>query len=525
MKREYWLGCAIFLMGCSNGSLVRSSDSKAFPAASPAAQSGAPHYDSELGLLDRDGPAATPDAAKFEHAPENQWRNPASSPLSTFAVDVDTASYSLIRGFLKRNELPPPEAVRLEEMVNYFPYNYTAPANQDPFAVNLEMADCPWDAQSYLLKVGIQGMKQPSDQLPSRNLVFLLDVSGSMQGEDRLGLVQKAMTKLVGHLNKRDHVAIVTYAGESGVLLEPTSDKDKILEALQRLQSGGSTNGSAGIREAYELAQKNFDSKGVNRVILATDGDFNVGIIDRSQLITLIEQKRKSGVFLTTLGVGQENVNDAGLEQLADKGNGNYAFLDSEAEAEKVLVKEAASTLVTIAKDVKIQIEFNPRAIEQYRLLGYENRLLAAQDFNDDSKDAGEVGAGHRVTALYQLRPLKPGQRPTVDPLRYQGQAGSQEMATIKVRYQPPQGGPSKLLTTALTRDQHVALENASDDFRFAAAVTQFGMLLRGSKEVGKLHDVEILAQGSRGQDEDGYRIQFLEMVRKAAELAPKEAT
>lgn len=515
------LGLAILLVGCAGpGPLGRKQETPAVASGTPVSAS-YPKYDAEMGYLDAHGSAKDSKAtAKFQHEPENRWLTPGKTPLSTFAVDVDTASYSLIRGFLSRSELPPPEAVRIEEMINYFPYEYAAPGGQDPFALNLELADCPWDKATYLLRVGIQGRKQPEDQLPPRNLVFLLDVSGSMSGSDRLGLVQYALSRLTRNLTAKDHVAIVTYAGSSGVLLEPTSDREKILEALNRLESGGSTNGEAGIREAYELAERNFDSKGVNRVILATDGDFNVGISDHDQLVRLIEEKRKTGVFLTTLGVGQGNMNDHGLEQLADKGNGNYAFLDSQAEAEKVLVREAGATLVTIAKDVKIQVEFNPKTVKEYRLIGYENRLLAAEDFNDDTKDAGEIGSGHRVTALYQIHPRARGERARVDPLRYQqGRVDSEEVATVKLRYQPPVGAKSKLLSTNVTRDQHVDLDRASDDFRFAAAVAQFGMFLRNSKGAGSLTEVEALAAAARGQDQQGYRSQFLSLVQKARAL------
>lgn len=482
--------------------------------------------DGDDGILYSTVPAPEVIQAQFKGVEENKWKSPSDSALSTFSIDVDTASYSLIRGFLNQHQLPPQEAVRVEEMVNYFPYDYPTPGAGQPFAVHEELSDCPWDSKSYLLKIGIQGQQQPEYQMPARNLVFLIDVSGSMSGPGRLGLVQKGMSRLTQQLGPKDHVAIVTYAGSSGVLLPPTTgeNKDKILDALAQLESGGSTNGEAGIRTAYDLAAENFDKNGVNRVILATDGDFNVGVSDHQQLVELIEKERKTGVFLTTLGVGAENINDYGLEQLADKGNGNYAFLDSPAEAEKVLVREASSTLVTIAKDVKIQVEFNPQTVDQYRLLGYENRILAAQDFNDDSKDAGEVGSGHRVTAIYQLHPRQAGERPGVDPLRYQGKGNGEEIAQVKVRYQPPAGGKSQLLTQVVTRDQHRQLARASDDFRFAAAVTQFGLLLRGSKGVGKFGDVETLASAARGQDKDGYRGQFVEMVRLAGQLQGRQA-
>lgn len=465
------------------------------------------------------GATHEPEASQpvFQKQPTQSWQKPAQAPLSTFAIDVDTGSYGIVRGYLNNHQRPPADSVRLEELINYFPYDYAPPSGPDPVRVNVELSDCPWAPQHALLRLGLQAQEQPKDQLPARNLVFLLDVSGSMTGADRLGLLKTGLAKLVQNLTEKDHVAIVTYAGNSGVVLEPSNDKAQILAALDHLESGGSTNGEAGIKEAYDLARKNFDKNGVNRVLLCTDGDFNVGISDHNQLIALIEKERKSGVFLTTLGVGLGNVNDAGLEQLADKGNGNYAFLDSGEEAEKVLVKESGSTLVTVAKDVKIQVEFNPAAVQQYRLLGYENRALDAQDFNDDTKDAGEVGSGHRVTALYELELSDKTQRPLVDPLRYQKEpkkTTNAELANVKLRYQPPQGGTSKLLSTIVTRDQHQPLAKSSDDFRFAAAVAQFGMLLRG--QPGRWQDVQQLAENARGQDPEGYRSQFLQLVKLA---------
>ncbi|MBN9418808.1 MAG: VWA domain-containing protein [Candidatus Eremiobacteraeota bacterium] len=449
---------------------------------------------------------------QFEKLPTQSWQKPAQAPLSTFAIDVDTGSYGIVRGYLNSHRPVPADAVRLEELINYFPYDYAPPTGNEPLKVNTELSSCPWNPDHALLRLGLQARKQPDDQLPPRNLVFLLDVSGSMTGADRLGLLKTGLAKLVHNLTPQDHVAIVTYAGHAGVVLEPSNDKDKILQALDNLESGGSTNGEAGIRGAYQLARANFDPKGINRVMLCTDGDFNVGVSDHDELLRIIEKERQSGVFLTTLGVGLGNVNDAGLEQLADKGNGNYAFLDSGAEAEKVLVKEAGSTLVTVAKDVKIQVEFNPAVVQEYKLLGYENRALQAEDFNDDGKDAGEVGSGHRVTALYELQLSDKTQRPKVDALRYQKQKPTNsEIALVKLRYQPPQGGTSKLLSTIVTRDQHQPLEKTSDDFRFAAAVARWGMLLKG--QPGQWEDVKKLAESARGQDTEGYRSQFLELL------------
>lgn len=461
-----------------------------------------PHYDAEQGLLDHD---SSHDGPVFLPPPRSPgvWRQTSRNPLSTFAVDVDTASYSLVRGYLNRGQLPPPEAVRLEEMVNYFPYDYARPHDPEPLALDLELAECPWNARQWLLRVAIQAQSLPTHRLPPRNLVFLIDVSGSMAGPQRMGLIQKSLQTLVQDLTERDRVAIVTYAGDSGIVLRPTADKGQILEALTSLTSGGSTNGEAGIREAYQLAAENFQPDGINRVILATDGDFNVGLQDHAQLVRWIEEKRQTGIFLTTLGVGQENIHDSTLEQLADQGNGNYAFLDSPSEADKVLVREAGGTLVTLAREVKIQVEFNPKAVSQYRLLGYDNRALADSDFNDDLKDAGEVGSGHRVTALYLLQPLAP--------------AG--ELAHVKVRYQPPQGGTSKLLSAVVTCDRLRQASQASEDFRFAAAVSQFSLILQGQPGSGQLPQVLELARSSRGQDPEGYRGEFLKLVARAQSL------
>lgn len=457
---------------------------------------------------------------RFQKQPTQSWQKPAQVPLSTFAIDVDTGSYGLVRGYLQNHQQPPADAVRLEELINYFPYEYQAPTGNDPLKVNSELSACPWNPDHALLRLGLQARKLPQDQLPPRNLVFLLDVSGSMSDADRLPLLQAGLSKLVNNLTPQDHVAIVTYAGQSGIALQPSNDKEQILSALNNLNAGGSTNGEAGIRGAYALAREHFDPKGINRVLLCTDGDFNVGVSDRDELIRIIEKERQSGVFLTTLGVGRNNVNDAALEQLADKGNGSYAFLDSAQEAEKVLVKEAGSTLVPVAKDVKIQVEFNPSAVAQYKLLGYENRALASEDFNDDSKDAGEVGSGHRVTALYELELSDKTQRPAVDPLRYQKQKpGNSEIALVKLRYQPPQGGTSKLLSTIITRDQHQPLEKTSDDFRFAAAVARWGMLLKG--QPGEWEELKKLAASARGQDTEGYRGQFLELISLSQQHQP----
>jgi len=429
---------------------------------------------------------------------------------STFSVDVDTASYSQVRAALLRGKYPEPERVRAEEMVNYFPYGYAPPMGSAPVAICTELSLCPWNEKRWLLRLGLQTHQLPTDQLPPRNLVFLIDVSGSMS--ESLPLLGEAFVRLVDGLREQDRVAIVTYAGRAGVLLEPTSgnEKGKILAALAELQASGSTHGSDGIQKAYALAERHFCKGGVNRVLLATDGDFNVGITDPRALVSLIEKKRRSGIFLTALGFGQAN--DHTLEQLADKGNGNYYFLDSLAEARKVLVKEAGGTLVTLAKDVKVQVEFDPHLVRSSRLIGYENRRLAERDFQDDGKDAGELGSGHSVTALYELVPGSPPQ-------------GDQEVAHIKVRYQEPQGGASKLLSATVTPDQLVPLASSSDDFRFAAAVAEFAGLLRQPAPPQRWEAVERLAAASRGQDVDGYRAEFVSLVGIARRLSSRPGT
>lgn len=467
----------------------------------------------------------------YDHIVENPFRKVADEALSTFSIDVDTASYANARRFLNQNALPPPGAVRIEEFINYFDYNYAPPDGEDPFAVHVEVASCPWKPEHRLARIGLKGKVIPPGARPPCNLVFLIDVSGSMQPENKLPLLKRAMELLVTQLREDDRVAIAVYAGASGLVLPPTSgDAHRtILEALNNLRSGGSTNGGEGIKLAYNTATESFLKDGVNRVILATDGDFNVGMTDESQLIDLVESKAKTGVFLSVLGFGMGNLKDATLEQLADKGNGNYAYIDDMDEARKVLVKDLLGTLVTIAKDVKIQVEFNPALVQAYRLIGYENRKLAKEDFNDDTKDAGEIGAGHTVTALYELVP--PGTAlaiPGVDPLKYQQNqpaltdaASSGELFSLKLRYKKPDQDTSRLLTFPV-RDEGTACENASEDFRFAAATAGFGMLLRNSEYKGALtHQLVLtLAEQGLGRDEQHYRAEFIGLVRKAHALA-----
>ncbi|MBI3928934.1 MAG: VWA domain-containing protein [Armatimonadetes bacterium] len=472
-------------------------------------------------------PEVQPDTEDYANLPENEFLAVDRYPLSTFSVDVDTASYSNVRRFLTEGKMPPPDAVRVEEMVNYFVYDYPRPAGQAPFSITTEVAACPWNTEHQLMRIGIQGRPLEGSP-PPRNLVFLLDVSGSMSDSNKLPLLKKAMRTLVETLTQKDKVAIVVYAGASGLVLPSTigSEKQRILQALDGLEAGGSTNGGSGIELAYRVAGENYLGAGINRVILATDGDFNLGTTSQGELMRLIGEKRKTGVFLTVLGLGTGNLKDSTMEMLADRGNGNYAYFDKLAEARKVLVAEGGATLVTIAKDVKIQVEFNPRHVSAYRLIGYENRVLKEEDFKDDSKDAGEIGAGHRVTALYELvRPGQPDLAAGSEPLRYQsGRATTAlsdkpELLIVKVRYKPPDQGKSRELEHVVARTQE---GEPSGDFRFAAAVAGFGMLLRNSrfKAQANYRLVAELAQGALARDDEGYRREFLELVKKAQRLA-----
>jgi Ca-activated chloride channel family protein len=466
----------------------------------------------------------------YDHIRDNPFILVSQDPRSTFSVDVDTASYSIMRRFLSGGELPPKDAVRIEELVNYFRYDYAPPTGPHPFAVHMETASCPWKPDHRLVRIGIKGRELARDQRPPSNLVFLLDVSGSMDEPNKLPLVQAAMRLLVNELGPEDRVAIVVYAGAQGLALPstPASDKAAILGVLDRLRTGGTTHGSAGLKLAYETAEQSFIKGGVNRVILATDGDFNVGITNQADLIRLIEEKAKSGVFLTALGFGMGNLNDSTLEKLADHGNGNYAYIDTLWEARKVLVQQMSGTLVTIAKDVKLQLEFNPSAAKAFRLIGYENRVLAHQDFNDDKKDAGDIGAGHTVTALYEVVPAGGDiEVPGVDPLKYQeptrpsARAKSDELLTLKLRYKQPDGDRSTLMEVALKDDER-AFEGASTDFRFAAAVASFGMILRDSPYKGSADFAKTLqwAKASLAADEGSLRAEFVTLVEKARQFS-----
>ncbi|WP_205478930.1 vWA domain-containing protein [Sphingomonas arenae] len=462
---------------------------------------------------------------KFTTVAENAFKIVREAPVSTFSIDVDTASYSWVRSSLSQNVLPQPASVRTEELVNYFQYDYPSPRSaEQPFSTNVAVFPSPWSAGRKLVRIGIKGYAVQRSTRPRANLVFLIDTSGSMNAPNKLPLVQQSLNLLLDQLDERDTVSIVTYAGGAGTALEPTSasQKEKIRAVIDRLGAGGSTAGAEGIRQAYELAKANFDPKGVNRVLLATDGDFNVGITDQNELKGYIEREREKGVFLSVLGFGTGNYNDALMQTLAQNGNGVAAYIDTVGEARKTLVEEASSTLFPIAKDVKIQVEFNPAAVAEYRLLGYETRALNRDDFDNDKVDAGDVGSGQTVTALYEVVPV--GGRRTMSDLRYSkpvstGPGPAGELGFVKIRYKLPKSATSRLITTPIDRRAEFAsFAQAPRDARFATAVAGFAELLRGGKYTGTLtyDDVLRLAQASRGPDEFGYRAEFLDLVRAA---------
>lgn len=470
----------------------------------------------------------------YDYILENAFLKVKDNPLSTFSIDVDAASYSNIRRFLTSGQLPPAGAVRIEEMINYFKYDYPQPKNNDPFSVNTEISSCPWNPAHRLALVGLQGKIIPTDNLPSSNIVFLIDVSGSMSDINKLPLLKQSLKLLVDQLREKDKVSLVVYAGNAGLVLPATNglQKNKIKEAIDLLESGGSTAGGAGIELAYKTATDNFIKGGNNRVILCTDGDFNVGLSSDDALENIIEKKRASGVFLTVLGFGMGNYQDAKMQKLADKGNGNHAYIDQLSEAKKVLVSEFGGTLFTIAKDVKLQIEFNPAIVQGYRLIGYENRMLEKEDFNNDKKDAGDLGSGHTVTALYEIIPtgLPSTFLQQVDTLKYQtaekfsASAFGKELMTLKMRYKQPDDTTSKLMTVAVL-DLQKQIQFTSANFRFAAAVAEFGMLLRNStfKQQASYTDVISMATNAVGVDQEGYRKEFLKLVQNANSMAKKE--
>lgn len=457
---------------------------------------------------------------------ENGFRNTWASPLSTFSIDVDNASYSNVRRFINQGQLPPVDAVRVEEMINYFNYDYPEPEGKPPLNVYTELGDCPWNSDHYLLHIGLQGKNIDKEKLPASNLVFLIDVSGSMSAQNKLPLLKRGFTMLVNELRPNDRVAIVVYAGSAGQVLEstPGNQKETIIAALERLQAGGSTAGGQGLKLAYKIASENFIEGGNNRIILATDGDFNVGVSSTSEMERLVEKERESGIFISVLGFGMGNIKDDKMETIADRGNGNYAYIDNIREARKVFISEFGGTLFTIAKDVKFQLEFNPQQVKAYRLVGYENRLLNDEDFNDDTKDAGEMGAGHTVTALYEIIPAGSDETvPSVDPLKYRDNGvingeKSRDLLTLKLRYKDPDGSKSKLLEMAVDGKPEKSL---SENFRFSAAVAEFGMLLRGSQFKGSSSVTHILdlARDSKGADEEGYRSEFIQLVKTVGDL------
>jgi len=469
---------------------------------------------------------------EYDAVNENIFHEAAKNPLSTFSIDVDAASYSNVRRFINNGQRPPKDAVRIEEMVNYFDYDYEQPKGEHPFAVITEISTAPWNSNHKLVHIGLQGKKISTENLPPSNLVFLIDVSGSMDEPNKLPLLKTSFKMLVEQLRPQDHVAIVVYAGAAGLVLEPTAgdEKNRIIEALDNLEAGGSTAGGAGINLAYAVAKEHFKSNGNNRIILATDGDFNIGESSNASMERLIEQKRKDGIFLTVLGFGMGNYKDSKMEILADKGNGNYAYIDNITESRKVLVNEFGGTLFTIAKDVKLQIEFNPAKVKAYRLIGYENRMLKSEDFNNDKKDAGELGSGHTVTALYEIIPVGvESEFDKIDDLKYQKTkidpvaVNSKELMTIKLRYKKPDEDVSTLIVHPLV-DSNITLAKTSDNFRWSASVAAFGMLLRESEYVKNFtyDQVVQMAQHAKGDDHEGYRIEFINMAKSFGVVASR---
>ncbi len=470
------------------------------------------------------------DRENYAHVDHNPVRLASEHQVSTFSIDVDTGAYSNMRRFLNGGSLPPQDAVRTEELINYFTYDYPAPRSKDvPFSVSTQATTAPWNLDKILLLVGIKGYDVPAAERPAANLVFLVDVSGSMNSPAKLPLLKNALKLLARQLTAEDRVSLVVYAGSSGVVLEPTpgNEQAKILGALERLQAGGSTNGASGIRLAYRMAEQAFIEGGINRVMLATDGDFNVGTVSFEALVDIVERHRDNDISLTTLGFGAGNYNDHLMERLADAGNGNHAYIDTLNEGRKVLVEQMTGTLQTIAKDVKIQVEFNPAIVAEYRLIGYENRMLRREDFNNDKIDAGEIGAGHTVTALYELALVYSESR-LIDPLRYADKQEAKpdsagELAFVRLRYKAPDGGKSHLIEQAVPIREIEALDEADTEFRFAAAVAAFGQLLRGGEYIDNyaFDDIVELAAGARGDDPFGYRGEFLGLVRLADSLSP----
>ncbi|MEZ2338134.1 von Willebrand factor type A domain-containing protein [Mucilaginibacter sp. RCC_168] len=503
------------------------------PVAGVAVSKNVRHYNKSIQMREiKMIPSPVADNESYKGINENGFKTVESEPLSTFSVDVDAASYSNVRRFINNGQLPPADAVRIEEMINYFHYNLAGPTNNEPVAIHTELSAAPWNSNHRLLRIGLKAKTIANDKLPASNLVFLIDVSGSMYEPNKLPLVQSSLKMLVNQLRPQDRVAIVVYAGAAGVVLPATSGDKKttINNAIDNLQAGGSTAGGAGIKLAYKIAMENFMKGGNNRVMLATDGDFNVGASSDDDMEKLIEKERESGISLSVLGFGMGNYKDSKMETLADKGNGNYAYIDNITEARKTLISEFGGTLFTIAKDVKLQVEFNPGKVQAYRLLGYENRALNKEDFNNDKKDAGDMGSGHTVTAFYEVVPagVKDDYSGSVDPLKYQKPkpvpytSSSDEMLTIKFRYKQPASLVSKMSHVEVY-DKPVALNSTSTDFRFAAAVAEFGMLLRDSqfKQHSSYDQAIKMARAAKGDDSEGYRAEFIKLVESARLLNP----
>jgi len=478
-------------------------------------------------IADDEIPAENFNTESYDKITENAFVSTLTNPLSTFSIDVDKAAYANMRRFINNNQLPPQDAIRIEEMVNYFNYSYPLPKDNKPFSVNLELANCPWNVKHQLVAIGLKGKEIEMDKVPVSNLVFLLDVSGSMDQANKLPLLKSSLKILIDKLRPSDRVAIVVYAGAAGLVLPSTScdEKEVIMNAFDKLQAGGSTAGGEGIRLAYKIAKQNFINGGNNRIILATDGDFNIGQSSNAAMERLIEKKREEGVFLTVLGFGMGNYKDSKMEKLSNAGNGNYAYIDNILEAKKTLGKEFFGTIFTIAKDVKIQVEFNPAKVKGYRLIGYENRMLKAEDFNDDKKDAGEIGAGHTITALYEIIPADSDEKISgFDELEYQKTkvVKSSDLMTLKLRYKEPNGTVSKLIKQKIS-DTDIKKDNTSQNFKWAATVSEFGLILRKSEFKGNASYKQVLelAKASKGSDTEGYRAEFIRLV-KTAELLSK---